>query len=69
MSISESGAENYDLVIQVGSSAEEIVATARLVEIVGRRLRADTQRGITPRRAKVFLANGDEQEFILDAED
>lgn len=68
-SVSENGAANSDLVIQVGSSAGEIVGATRLVEIVRRSLRRHEGRGTTQRRAKIYLANGEEQEFILDAED
>jgi hypothetical protein len=53
----------YDLEIQVGASAEEIVATTRLIELVRRRLRGREKRAATLRRAKVFLASGEEHEF------
>ena len=66
-SIPESGAENYDLVIQVGSSAGEIVGTTRLVEFVQLRLRGLEEPGIALRRANIYLANGEKHEFRLDA--
>ena len=66
-SIPESGAENYDLVIQVGSPAGEIVGTPRLVEFVQLRLRGLEQPGIALRRANIYLANGEKHEFRLDA--
>jgi hypothetical protein len=53
----------YDLEIQVGSSAEEIVGTTRLIELVRRRLRGREKRAATLRRVKVFLASGEEHEF------
>lgn len=53
----------YDLIVQVGEVASTIVG-ATLIEIVRRRLR-DGQ----PRLGKVYLANGEEHEFSLDAED
>lgn len=68
-SIWESGEEDYDLVIQVGSSAEEIVGTARLVEFVQRRLRGLEEPGIALRRANIYLANGEKHEFRLDADE
>jgi hypothetical protein len=58
-----SPAEKYDLEIQVGSSAEEIVGTTRLIELVRRRLRGREKRAATLRRVKVFLASGEEHEF------
>jgi hypothetical protein len=67
-SICESGADDYDLVIQVGSSAGEIVGTARLVEFVQRRLRGHKGSGMALRRANIYLANGENHEFRLDAE-
>ena len=68
-SVVESTAEEYDLVIQVGSSAEEIVGTARLVELVQGRLRGLEGPGMTLRRANIYLANGEEHEFGLDADE
>ncbi len=56
--------EFYDLVVHVGEVAGTIVGSAKLIEIMRRGLR-DGQ----PRRGKVYLANGEEHEFILDAED
>ena len=68
-SIPESGAENYDLVIQVGSSAGEIVGTPRLVEFVQLRLRGLEEPGIALRRANIYLASGEKHEFGLDVDD
>jgi hypothetical protein len=68
-SIWESGEEDYDLVIQVGSSAGEIVGTASLVESVQRRLRGVEEPGMALRRANIYLANGDKHEFRLDADE
>lgn len=65
----ENGAENYDLVIQVGSTAGEIVGTARLVEFVQRRLRGNEGQGKARRRANVYLATGEKHEFSLDVDD
>ncbi len=65
----ESGEEDYDLVIQVGSSVEEIVGTARLVEFVQRRLRGLEEPGMALRRANIYLANGEKHEFRLDADE
>ena len=67
-SISESGEEDYDLVVQVGSSAGEIVGTARLVEFVQHRLQGLEEPGMAPRRANIYLANGEKHEFRLDAD-
>jgi hypothetical protein len=67
-SIRENGAEDYDLVIQVGSSAGEIVGTARLVEFVQRRLRGHEGQGRAQRRANIYLASGEKHEFSLDAD-
>lgn len=67
-SIWESGDEDYDLVIQVGPSAEEIVSTARLVEVVQRRLRGLEEPGTALRRANIYLSNGEKHEFRLDAD-
>ena len=68
-SIWEKGAEDYDLVIQVGSSAGEIVGTARLVEFVQRRLRGYEGSGMALRRANIYLANGENHEFRLDVDE
>ena len=68
-SIWENGAEDYDLVIQVGSTAGEIVGTARLVEFVQRRLRGHEGRGMAQRRANIYLASGEKHEFGLDVDD
>jgi hypothetical protein len=65
----KSGAEDYDLVIQVGSSAGEIVGTARLVEFVQRRLRGYEGSGMALRRANIYLANGENHEFRLDVDE
>ncbi len=62
-------AETYDLVIQVGQVAGAIVGTPELIEIVRRRLRRLESQGAKPRRAKIYLANGEEDEFIVDGED
>jgi hypothetical protein len=67
--IRESNAEDYDLVIQVGSSAGEIVGTARLVEFVQRRLRGHEGQGMAQRRANIYLASGEKHEFSLDADE
>jgi len=68
-SIWEHGAEDYDLVIQVGSTAGEIVGTARLVEFVQRRLRGHEGQGMDQRRANIYLASGEKHEFSLDVDD
>jgi hypothetical protein len=68
-SIPLNGAENYDLLIQVGSSAGEIVGTAKLVELVRRRLRSEEGPGTRQRRAKIYLANGEEHELRFDADE
>jgi hypothetical protein len=65
----ENGAEDYDLVIQVGSTAGEIVGTTRLVEFVQRRLRGHDGQGIAQRRANIYLASGEKHEFSLDVDD
>ena len=65
----ENGEEDYNLVIQVGSSAEEIVGTARLVEFVQRRLRGLEQPDMALRRANIYLSNGEKHEFRLDADE
>lgn len=62
----ENGAEDYDLVIQVGSTAGEIVGTGRLVELVQRRLRGHEGQGLARRRANIYLASGEKHEFGLD---
>jgi hypothetical protein len=62
----ENEAEDYDLVIQVGSTAGEIVGTARLVELVQRRLRGPEGQGMDQRRANIYLASGEKHEFGLD---
>jgi hypothetical protein len=56
----ENAAELYDLAIQVGAFAGTIVSNAKLVEIVRSRLRNREQR-----RAKIYLANGEQHEFIF----
>jgi hypothetical protein len=61
--------EFYDLVVHVGQVAGAIVGRPKLIEIVRRRLRGRESRRVEPRRGKVYLANGEEHEFILDAED
>jgi hypothetical protein len=61
----ENAAEFYDLTIQVGAFAGEIVGTAKLVETVRGRLRGGEGRDSEERRAKIYLANGDEYEFIF----
>lgn len=63
------GVEDYDLGIQVGSTAGEIVGTARLVEFVQRRLRGHEGQGIAQRRANIYLATGEKYEFSLDVGD
>jgi hypothetical protein len=65
---STNAAEHYDLQIQVGSSAGAIVGTAKLVEIVRRRLRDREGRG-AERVAKIYLANGEELEFSFGGEE
>jgi hypothetical protein len=67
--IAQNGAENYDLLIQVGASAGEIIGTAKLVEIVRRWLQSDEGRGSKQRRAKIYLANGEELELRFDADE
>ena len=67
-SAAQNGADDYDLLIQVGSSAGEIVGTARLVEFVQRGLRRPKGEGIAPRRANVYLTDGERHDFLLDAD-
>ena len=62
----ENGAEDYDLLIQVGSTAGEIVSTARLVELAQRRLRGHEGQGPAQRRANIYLASGEKHVFDLD---
>ena len=66
--VSASADERYDLQIQVGSSAGAIVGTAKLVEIVRRRLRGREGR-VAERVAKIYLANGEEFEFSFGGEE
>jgi hypothetical protein len=61
--------EFYDLVVHVGQVAGVIVGRAKLIEIVRLRLRGRESRRVEPRRGRVYLANGEEYDFILDAED
>ena len=56
---------SYDLTIQVGAVAGEIVGTAKLVEMVRRQLRRHDGREDEKRRGKIYLANGEEHEFIF----
>jgi hypothetical protein len=58
----------YDLVIHVGEIAGVILGTAKLMEMVRRGLRGREGRRGELRRAKLYLANGEEHEFALDAE-
>jgi hypothetical protein len=58
-------AEFYDLAIQVGAYAGTIVSNAKLVEIVRSRLRSREERDAEQRRAKIYLANGEQHEFIF----
>ena len=57
------GAESYDLLIQVGAVAGTMVSTVKLVETVRRTLRGREERGVEPRRAKIYFASGEEREF------
>ena len=68
-SLWENGAADYDLVVQVGSTAGEIVGTARLVEFVQRRLRGHEGQGMAQRRANIYFATGEKYEFSLDVDD
>jgi hypothetical protein len=61
----ENAAELYDLAIQVGEFAGTIVSNAKLVEIVRGRLRGREERGAAQRRARIYLANGEQHEFIF----
>jgi hypothetical protein len=61
----ENAAELYDLAIQVGAFAGTIVSNAKLVEIVRSRLRAREERDAEQRRAKIYLANGEQHEFVF----
>ena len=54
--------ELYDLIVHVGEVAGTIVGRAKLIEIMQRGLRNGRRRG------KVYLANGEEHEFVLGAE-
>jgi hypothetical protein len=56
----------YDLTIQVGEVAGEIVGTDELVEMVRAQMRKRHEgRDDEERRAKIYLANGQEHEFIF----
>ena len=55
--------------IHVGEIAGAILGTAKLIEIVRRRLRARGRPGGKRRRAKLHLANGEEHVFMLDADE
>ena len=57
------GTESYDLLIQVGAVAGTIVSTRKLVETVQRTMRGRGDRGVEPRRAKIYFASGEEREF------
>jgi hypothetical protein len=61
--------ESYDLVVHVGQVAGVIVGSAQLIELMRGTLRGRERRRVEPRRGKVYLANGEEHEFALDAED
>ena len=61
----ENAAELYELAIQVGAFAGTIVSNAKLVEIVRGRLRGREERAGEQRRAKIYLANGEQHEFII----
>ena len=61
----ENAAELYDLAIQVGSFAGTIVSNAKLVEIVRGRLRDREGQEGNERRAKIYLANGEEHAFVF----
>jgi hypothetical protein len=61
----DNAAELYDLAIQVGAFAGTIVSNAKLVEIVRGRLRGSEEQDGVQRRAKVYLANGEQHEFVF----
>lgn len=61
----ENIAEPYDLAIQVGAFAGEIVSTPKLIKIVRGRLRGREERDGEERRAKIYLASGEECEFLF----
>lgn len=58
--------ESYDLVLHLGEIAGAIIGTANLIGIVKRCLRGYGQRR---RWVKLYLFNGEEQEFSLDEDD
>ena len=58
----------YDLTIQVGAVAAEIVSTTKLVQMVRGQLQRHEDRDDEERRAKIYLANGEEHEFAFGAE-
>jgi hypothetical protein len=61
----ENTADFYDLAIQVGSYAGQIVGITKLVEIVRGRLRDREGQDGKARRAKIYLANGEEHAFVF----
>ena len=60
---SQNAGVSYDLTIQVGAIAGEIIGPAKLVEMVRGQLRHDGED--EKRRGKIYLANGEEHEFIF----
>jgi hypothetical protein len=59
----------YDLTIQVGEVAGEIVGMDDLVEMVRIQLRRHEGRDDEERRAKIYFANGEEREFVFGVSD
>ncbi len=56
---------SYDLTIQVGAIAGEIIAPAKLVEMVRGQLRRYDGSEDEKRRGKIYLANGEEHAFVF----
>ena len=57
--------EFYDLVIHVGEAVGALVRIGMLITMVQRRLHARREKRLEPRRAKLYLANGEEQVIDL----
>jgi hypothetical protein len=57
--------EFYDLVIHVGEAVGALVSIGMLITMVQRRLHARREKRLEPRRAKLYLANGEEHVIDL----
>jgi hypothetical protein len=62
---SQNAGVSYDLTIQVGAVAGEIIGTAKLVEMVRGQLRRHDGREDEKRRGKIYLADGEEHAFVF----